>query len=406
MNSESIPLNNFSLQNSLPDQCSQGTWLGRAWLPAEFSCLGLAGPHLMTVQDGQVFDLGKEISSVTQVLEHTAPVELIKSASRHAVCTLDELLDNSFFQNTRELSAPCLLSPVDVQAVKACGVTFVASLMERIIEEKAFGDPAKADEIRQIIHDHLGGNLREISPGSPEIQPLKEKLVELGIWSGYLEVGIGPDPEVFTKCQPLSSIGHGAELGVLATSQWNNPEPEVAILVTPDGKIIGATLGNDVNLRDYEGRSALLLGKAKDQNGSCPVGPLIRLFDESFSLDDVRDAEISLAITGNDGFTCSAVSKMNEISRDPEEIMTHILNSSHQYPDGLLVFLGTMFAPTDDRDEAGLGFSHKPGDRVDISTPKLGRLTNWVNHCDKIPPWVYGISEWTRFQIAANRLRK
>src|SRR5690606_27366505 len=105
-----------------------------------------------------------------------------------------------------------------------------------------------------------------------------------GVWSQYLEVAIGKDAEIFTKTQPMASVGFGAQIGIHPESHWNNPEPEVVLAVARTGKIRGATLGNDVNLRDYEGRSALLLGEAKDQNASCAIGPFIRLFDETFSL--------------------------------------------------------------------------------------------------------------------------
>ncbi|MCV6603924.1 MAG: hypothetical protein OIF34_01365, partial [Porticoccaceae bacterium] len=284
-----------------------------------------------------------------------------------------------------------------VQAIKACGVTFAVSMLERVIEERAGGDPNKAAEIRTMIHNNIGDDIHSLVPGSAEAMALKEELVKAGLWSQYLEVGIGPDVEVFTKSQAMSAITTGAQLGVLATSQWNNPEPEIALLVTPDGRMIGATLGNDVNLRDYEGRSALLLGKAKDQNGTCCLGPMFRLFDNTFSLDDVKSAEVELTLIGEDGFHSSGANKMSQISRTPESIIEQVCNRSHQYPDGLVLFLGTMFAPTEDRGEPGQGFTHHVGDRVEISSTKLGKLVNWVNHCHEIPEWKYGLSHLMSF---------
>ncbi len=402
----------FSLTNSLPDNCAEGTWVGRAWLPKTASPLGIAGPHVITVKDGQVIELSDQFLTLSDLINTIDPVEAIKNATGKVICSLDELLANSLFyqqaDDIKQLERPCLLAPNDVQSIKACGVTFAVSMIERVIEERAMGDASKADEIRQIVHKNVGTDFTDLVPGSPQAMALKQELIKSGVWSQYLEVGIGPDVEVFTKGQPMSAINTGAQLGVLETSDWNNPEPEIALLVTPEAKIIGATLGNDVNLRDYEGRSALLLGKAKDQNGTCCLGPLFRLFDDTFSLEDVKRTEVELSITGEDGFVSSGSNKMSQISRTPESIIEQVCNRSHQYPDGLVLFLGTMFAPSEDRTEAKLGFTHKVGDRVEISSPKLGKLVNWVNHCHVIPEWRYGLTELMDFvsQVRINKANK
>jgi fumarylacetoacetate (FAA) hydrolase family protein len=228
-----------------------------------------------------------------------------------------------------------------------------------------------------------------VVPGSEGAARLKEALIDENLWSQYLEVAIGPDAEIFTKTAPLASIGSGAEIGVRSDSTWNNPEPEVVLVVSSHGKIRGATLGNDVNLRDFEGRSALLLSKAKDNNASCAIGPFIRLFDDGFTLDDIRSAEVELDINGSDGFRLRGQSRMSEISRDPEELVRQAM-SEHHYPDGFVLFLGTLFAPTQDRDEEGRGFTHKVGDEVLISTPKLGTLVNTVTTSRDAPPWTFG----------------
>src|SRR5262249_5087034 len=285
---------------------------------------------------------------------------------------------------------PYLLAPCDLQALKACGVTFVSSLLERVIEEKTKGEPGKADAVRRTLMDAIGIDLSAVRPGSDEAAKVKDLLVQRGLWSPYLEVGIGPDAEVFTKSQPMSGVGTGAEVGLHPASTWNNPEPEIVLAVNSRGEAVGATLGNDVNLRDFEGRSALLLGKAKDNNGSCAIGPFIRLFDEHFTMDDVRKAEVGLAIAGDDQFTLKATSSMAKISRDPLDLVVHAAGKTHQYPDGMMLFLGTMFAPTQDRDRPGAGFTHKRGDLVTISAPSFGALVNRVNTSDSIPPWTFG----------------
>ena len=388
----------FSLQGCIPSD--QGTWLGRAWLPASQSPLGVAGPVVITMRQDSILALTDHYLTIADVLADNNAVHTINHAKGHLICSLSEILDNSlFYQRESQLSdqsKPVLLSPNDIQSIKACGVTFAASMLERVIEERALGDPTKAEAIRAMVHETVG-DIGSIVPGSDQAMALKQQLIEQGMWSQYLEVGIGPDVEVFTKGQPMSAIACGQELGVLATSQWNNPEPEIALLINAQGKCLGAALANDVNLRDYEGRSALLLGKAKDQNGASPIGPLFRLFDADFTLEDAMNAEITLTITGEDGFVSQGANIMSQISRTPEDIIKQVCNTSHQYPDGITMMLGTMFAPTDDRHEPGMGFTHEIGDRVEISTPKLGKLVNWVNHCHQIPRWQYGIKELMNF---------
>ena len=229
-------------------------------------------------------------------------------------------------------------------------------------------------------------------PGSTESARVKQVLIEQGVWSQYLEVGIGPDAEIFTKAPVLSAVGTGAQVGILEASKWNNPEPEVVLAVNSRGAAVGAALGNDVNLRDFEGRSALLLGKAKDNNASCAIGPFIRLFDAGFTIDDVRRADLAMRVDGPEGFTMHGASSLSKISRDPLDIVAQAIGPNHQYPDGFMLFLGTMFAPTQDRHGPGLGFTHEVGDVVRVATPRLGTLVNRVNHCSSITPWSFGIT--------------
>jgi fumarylacetoacetate (FAA) hydrolase family protein len=298
-----------------------------------------------------------------------------------------------------------LLAPIDLQAIKAAGVTFAVSLLERLIEEHAKGDPSRAEQVRKELNEIIGADVTAIRPGSLEAEVLKKTLMARDAWSPYLEVGIGPYAEIFTKAPPMAAVGHGAEIGIRADSHWNNPEPEVTVIVNARAEIVGATLGYDVNLRDIEGRSALLLGQAKDNNASCAIGPFVRLFDTTFTLDDVRQAKVELEVTGPDQFRLRGQSDLSKISRDPTELVAHAMGKTHQYPDGMALMTGTLFAPTEPRTAGGAGFTHMVGDLVSIRSPKLGTLSNRVNHCDKIPPWTFGVSALMRNLAARGVLR-
>jgi fumarylacetoacetate (FAA) hydrolase family protein len=334
------------------------------------------GPTPVVIRGGMVLDVSGTAPTIADLMDLPEPARV----SGEELFTVEALAG---FPEER------FLAPVDLQAVKAAGVTFAISAIERVIEERARGDFRRAGEIRDKLEQRIGGAIRSVVPGSDGAAKLKEALIEDGLWSQYLEVAIGPDAEIFTKTAPLASVGWGAEIGVRSDSTWNNPEPEVVVVVNSRGQIRGATLGNDVNLRDFEGRSALLLSKAKDNNASCAIGPFIRLFDDLFTLDDVRSAIVELEITGTDGFKLRGQSRMSEISRDPEELVRQAM-SEHHYPDGFVLFLGTLFAPTQDRDEPGRGFTHKVGDQVRISAPKLGTLANIVTTSRDAPAWTFG----------------
>lgn len=390
----------FRCEACLPPE---GSWLGRVWLPSPLAYKRIAGPHVVRVEGGDVFDVSEQFLTASEVLALDEPASALHGCRGRSLGPVDQLLANSVFERhggrVADSLYPVVLSPCDLAAVKACGVTFVRSLLERVIEERTRGDRVQADLLRGLILETLGGSLKDVNPGSERAAALKERLQAEGIWSQYLEVGIGRDAEVFTKNQPTATVGFGAQVGVLADSAWNNPEPEVVLAVSPTGKIQGAALGNDVNLRDYEGRSALLLGEAKDQNGSCAIGPFIRLFDGNFTLADVERAEVSLSIYGEDGFELVDASRMTEISRSPLSLVAQVCGANHQYPDGFMLFLGTMFAPTKDRGAPGQGFTHHVGDRVEIASPKLGRLVNWVNHCDRLPPWEFGLRAFLDFAL-------
>jgi fumarylacetoacetate (FAA) hydrolase family protein len=381
-------------RNALPDDQDRATLIGRAWLPGP-----LAGPAPVLIRDGAAYDLSQAVPTSAELMNSRDPVGLARSAVKSGraapVGLIGDMLANSA-ADRRDPNRPYFLSPVDLQAVRACGVTFIASMLERVIEEQAKGDPASAEAIRKSLGQEIGGELRAIKPGSPAAMRLKDSLIKRDMWSQYLEVGIGPDAEVFNKAQPMSAVGTGAEIGVLSTSSWNNPEPELVLAVNHGGTVVGAMLGNDVNLRDYEGRSALLLGRAKDNNASCALGPFIRLLDRDFTVDDLRRTQVQVEVSGTDGFRLEGKYSLMQISRDPLDLASQALSRNHQYPDGLVLFLGTAFAPLQDRDEPGHGFTHKLGDVVTVRSPTLGALSNRVNHCDKIAPWSFGVTELMR----------
>jgi len=371
-------------ERCLPQDHERAALVGRLWLPEA------GGPVLVQIKDDAVFDLSVVAATSAQLLNLPDPLAAIGTAAPlPRIGTLADVLSNTA-PDRRIETRPWLLAPCDLQAIKAAGVTFVASLLERVIEEQARGDAARAEVLRQSIVSVIGDSLHDVRPGSAGAQRLKDMLIAEGVWSQYLEVGIGPDAEIFTKAQPMSAVGVGAEVGIHPRSEWNNPEPEIVLAVNDRGRVAGATLGNDVNLRDFEGRSALLLGKAKDNNASCAIGPFIRLFDEHFGIDDIRHADVALHVDGTDGFSFAARSSMAEISRDPLEIVQQTIGPSHQYPDGFMLFLGTMFAPTIDRLAPGQGFTHLLGDVVTVATPLLGTLVNRVNRSDKVSPWTFG----------------
>lgn len=381
-------------RTALPDDHERATLVGRAWVPGP-----LAGPSPVAISKDRVYDLSQAVATSADLMNSDDPVGFVRSALESGraspIGQVADMLSNSA-ADRRNPDRPYFLSPVDLQAVRACGVTFIGSMLERVIEERAKGDPAGAEAIRDTLVKAIGGELRSIKPGSPEAMRVKASLIERGMWSQYLEVGIGPDAEVFNKAQPMSAVGTGAEIGVLAASSWNNPEPELVMVVNARGQTVGAMLGNDVNLRDLEGRSALLLGRAKDNNASCALGPFIRLLDRNYTVDDLRRTKIDIRVEGTDGFKVEGSYTLAQISRDPLDLVSQAINRNHQYPDGIVLFLGTAFAPTQDRGEAGHGFTHALGDVVTIRSPALGAISNRINHCDRIEPWSFGVSELMR----------
>jgi len=374
----------LTVPRSLPDDHERAVLVGRIFMAA------LEGPVVVLVRSDGVYDLSQVAATASELINRDNPVAAIRAAGPlPRIASTTDILANSV-PDARDPALPWFLAPCDLQALKASGVTFVASTLERVIEEQARGDAAKAESVRREIVAVIGDNLSKIRPGSPEAQQVKETLIRQGAWSQYLEVGIGPDAEIFSKSQPMSAVGTGSEVGIHPKSEWNNPEPEIVLAVSSKGRTVGAALGNDVNLRDFEGRSALLLGKAKDNNASCAIGPFIRLFDEHYGIDDVRRCEIAMRVDGPEGFELTGSSSMAMISRDPLDLVSQAIGANHQYPDGLMLFLGTMFAPTKDRLGAGQGFTHVVGDIVTVATPTLGALVNRVNHSDRIAPWTFG----------------
>ncbi len=374
---------------TLPADGTRGALVGRVWRP------DVACPSVVAIRADGVIDITAHVRTVSELAELPDPAQVVRTASGDQLGAFGPIIANTP-EATRDTSKPWLLSPIDLQAVKAAGVTFARSLLERVIEEQAKGAPEKAAAIRASVERQLGGDLRNLKPGSKAALELKQTLVAVGAWSQYLEVGIGEDAEIFTKAQPLSSVGHGMAAGLHPRSTWNNPEPEVVLVVSSTGKIVGATLGNDVNLRDFEGRSALLLSKAKDNNASAAIGPLVRFFDATFTLDTVRAMDVRLTVEGLDGFRMEGTSSMREIARDPADLVGEMIGPTHRYPDGAVLYLGTMFAPTEDRGANGMGFTHHIGDVVTIHAPELGALTNRMVHAGDAPPWDFGVAALMR----------
>lgn len=387
------PIVSLTIDELLPGDGCAGTLVGRVWLPAAAAgdaAVAIDGPSVVAIREDGVYDLGKAAPTMAGLLENDDPAAIVRATPGRRIGSLDAILANTL-RATPDPTVPRLLAPCDLQVLKAAGVTFVDSMLERVIEEQARGDAARAEAVRSRVTAIIGDNLAAVKPGSESAARLKAVLIEQGMWSQYLEVGIGPDAEVFTKAPVLSSVGSGAEIGIHPKSEWNNPEPEIVLAVNSRGRIVGASLGNDVNLRDFEGRSALLLSKAKDNNASCAIGPFIRLFDAGFSYDDLCQEDLDLRVEGTDGFVLSGASTMKRISRDPADIAAQTLNENHQYPDGFMLFLGTLFAPTKDRDAPGAGFTHHVGDVVTIRSARLGTLRNRVTTSDRARPWTFGL---------------
>ena len=379
----------LTLAKTLPADAGKATLAGRIWRP------DLDGPSVVAIRDGQVFDITRDFATMRDLCEQPDPASALRAAGGEALGPLEPILANTP-PDARDARKPWLLAPIDLQAVKACGVTFPISMLERVIEERARGNAAAADAIRGEVRKLFGDDLSTLKPGSPAAMELKATLIKQGVWSQYLEVGIGPDAEVFTKAPAMAAVGTGFDAGLNPVSSWSNPEPEVVLVIASTGKIVGATLGNDVNLRDVEGRSALLLSKAKDNNASAAVGPLIRFLDAGFTLDAVRRITVTLRVEGTDGFVLDGSSSMTKIARDVTDLAGQLINPHHQYPDGAVLYCGTMFAPVQDRDGAGKGFTHKHGDIVTISAPELGALVNRMRSTADCPPWTFAASHLMR----------
>jgi len=384
-----MPALHLSSELSLPADGFAGALAGRIWRPDR------DGPSVVAIRADGVFDVSRAVPTMSDLCETENPAAALRAADGEALGALDAILANTP-PDDRDPTKPWLLAPIDLQAIKAAGVTFAVSMLERVIEERARGNPAAAAAIRTEISRVVGDDFARLKPGSAQAMRLKQVLIEQGAWSQYLEVGIGPDAEIFSKAQPMSAVGTGFDAGIHPMSTWNNPEPEVVVVAASSGRIVGATLGNDVNLRDVEGRSALLLGKSKDNNASCALGPFLRLFDTTFTLDDVRRMNVTLTVEGDDGFRLEGFSSIAKISRDPADLVAQMLGEHHQYPDGAVLFLGTMFAPIEDRDAPGGGFTHKIGDIVTIAAPKLGRLVNRMRYTNECEPWRFGTGHLMR----------
>lgn len=399
-----LSLEKMSIEATLPADWKEGSFIGRVWR----SDIQPEGPSVVALdKDGYLVDITTSFPTVSKLCNQEDPAAAMREALErnkgNRIGRFSEILANTPL-HAQKKGKPYLISPADLQAVKAAGVTFADSLIERSVEKLAGGDPAKADNIRKDIHAVIRGkmglaetdeiDLSKMKPGSPQALELRDYLIDKGLQKSYLEVGLGPDAEIFTKAQPMATVGHGAHAGVHPGSKWNNPEPEVVMVAGKSGKAVGAALGNDVNCRDIEGESELKLGECKDQNASATMGPLIRLFDKSFTLDDVRTMDVGLEVSNaEDGYKVDAVSSMSKISRDPQNELLAQTFAHHQYPDGALLYCGTMFAAAmvpRDKEHPEKGFTHKYGDVVTITSSKLGSVTNVMQSADLCPKWEVG----------------
>lgn len=373
----------------LPEDVDYALLVGRVWSDA------VDGPVVVAVIDSVVYDISRLAPTVSQLFELPDPAASLRSFKGEKLDAVAEVFAPVSWQESAA-SKLKLLTPIDLQCIKACGVTFAVSVMERVVEEQAAGDWQLAEKIRQKLTESFGDRLAKVVPGSDEAAAIKQQLIAEDLWSQYLEVAIGPDAEVFTKAPTLSAMGWGDWVGIRQDSAWNNPEPEVVLICNSRAQVVGAALGNDVNLRDFEGRSALLLGKGKDNNASASIGPFIRVFDKGFDLNSVRNARVSLQVKGEDGFEFRAESSMTLMTRDAEELVAQTCSRDHQYPDGFALYLGSLIAPTQDRGEAGKGFTHATGDVVTIASAQLGSLVNKVTYSAQAAPWQFGLGALMR----------
>jgi len=163
-------------------------------------------------------------------------------------------------------------------------------------------------------------------------------------------------PELFFKANGWRVVGHGAPIRVRADSQWDVPEPELVLVVAADGGIVGYATGNDVSSRSIEGENPLYLPQAKVYDGSCAIGPGIRLCD----VDTMRDLPIALEIHRNGSAAFSGSTRTSQIKRGLEELAGWLLRELRQ-PGGVFLFTGTGIVPGED-------FTLRSGDvvRIDI----------------------------------------
>jgi len=367
----------------LPSDGYAGTLVGRALFPGVFP-----GPCVVAIREDGVHNISGTVPTMAQLLNAPNPLATLQRALRNCVYLgpLESLLENST-PSTHDPLKPYLLTPIDLQAVKAVGLTFVNGLLQRFADDN--GGAATVAKMEKAAGVALG----KILPGSEEAARLRTALMEDGLWNDTLEVGFGPDVELFTKAQPLSAVGTGAEIAVLPTSKQTFAEPEVVLMLNADGKICGATLGCDMTARDVEARSLLLLGRAKDQNATCAVGPFIRLFDQTFSLPNVQGMNLTYAFEGADDAVFTDTGSMDQIGRGLITLARQVVNEHHGYPDGVALFTGCMFKAPSSRGASDTPFTHQVGDVVIIKASPLGTLINRVNTTDKVRPWSFGMSD-------------
>ena len=218
-----------------------------------------------------------------------------------------------------------LLAPVDRQEVWASGVTYLRSRTARMEESKTAG----------------GGSF-------------------------YDRVYDAERPELFFKASPARVVSPGRDVRIRADSQWNVPEPEFALVINPQRRIVGYTIGNDMSSRDIEGENPLYLPQAKCYDGSCALGPAVLLAEEPLP----PTTEIRMEVLRGGASVFRGATTMSQMKRSPDELVSYLYREM-SFPYGCILMTGTGVIPPDE-------FSLRSGDEIRITVDAIGTLVNRV----------------------------
>jgi 2-dehydro-3-deoxy-D-arabinonate dehydratase len=269
----------------------------------------------VAVEDGRVFalDLARdpEVGNLAGLLQTGRAIELAR-----------EMIDPRFAPEP--LGGQAFLAPIDRQEVWAAGVTYKRSKVAR----------------------------EEESRGAAQF---------------YDKVYTADRPELFLKATPARVVNPGEPVRVRADSKWSVPEPELALVISPAGTIVGFTIGNDMSARDIEGENPLYLPQAKIYRGSCSVGPLVT---PAAAMPALEGVEIRLAIERDGAVVFQGGTTLAQMARTPESLADWLFREN-AFPDGAVLLTGTGVVPPDE-------FSLRPGDAVAITVGGIGTLQNPV----------------------------